>query len=129
MDREHVGKALESEFQQLGLLLTLVKIFFVKGALNLVKALLPILDKVHQDRELHLTLLRNEAAFYSCISLVMKVPFSSLRCNPNFIYFASDSHRISPAWRIIDYCDTPHVIHPLLAMGVQIWHITLNLPS
>ncbi|XP_078368702.1 uncharacterized protein LOC144652530 [Oculina patagonica] len=122
-NQQDVGKVLESEFHQLGLLFTLVKIFFVKGALNLVKALLPILDKVHKDRELHLTLLRNEAAFYSCISHVMQVPFSPMPCNPKFIYFASDSHCISPAWRIIDYCDKPHVIHPLLATGVKIWHV------
>ena len=123
VDQEDVGKALESEFHQLGLLFTLVKIFFVKGALNLVEVLLPILDKLHKDRELHLTLLRNEAAFYSCISLVMKVPFSPLPSNPNFVYFASDSHCISPSWRTIDYCGKPHVIHPLLATGVKIWHI------
>lgn len=122
-DQQDVGKVLESEFHQLGLLFTLVKIFFVKGALNLVNALLSILDKVHKDRELHLTLLRNEAAFYSCISHVMQVPFCPMPSNPKFIYFASDSHCISPAWRIIDYCDKPHVIHPLLATGVKIWHI------
>ena len=123
VDQEEVGKALESEFQQLGLLFTLVKILFVKGALNLVKVLLPILDKLHQDRELHLTLLRNEAAFYSCISHVMEVPFSPLPCNPNFVYFASDSHCIPPSWRTINYCGKPHIIHPLLATGVKIWHI------
>ena len=123
LDQEDVGKVLKSEFHQLGLLFTLVKIFFVKGALNLVKALLPILDKVHKDRGLHLTLLRNEAAFYSCISQVMKVPFSPLPFNPNFVYFASDSHCISPSWRAIDYCGKPHVVHPILATGVKIWHI------
>ena len=122
-DQDNVGKALDSEFQQLGLLFTLVKILFVKGALNLVKPLLPILDKLHDGRGLHLTLLRNEAAFYSCISHVMKVPFSPLPQNPKFIYFASDSHCISPAWRMINYRDKPHVIHPLLATGVKIWHI------
>ena len=122
-NQQDVGKALESEFHQLGLLFTLVKIFFVKGALNLVEALLPILDKVHKDRELHLTLLRNEAAFYSCISHVMQVPFSPMPSNPQFIYFASDSHCLSPAWRIIEYCEKPHVIHPVLATGVKIWHI------
>lgn len=123
VDQEDVGKASESEFHQLGLLFTLVKIFFVKGAINLVEVLLPVLDKLHKDRELHLTLLRNEAAFYSCISLVMKVPFSPLPSNPNFVYFASDSHCISPSWRTIDYCGKPHVIHPVLATGVKIWHI------
>ena len=123
LDQEDVGKVLESEFHQLGLLFTLVKIFFVKGALNLVKALLPILDEVHKDRGLHLTLLRNEAAFYSCISLVMREPFSPLPCNPNFVYFASDSHCISPSWRAINYCGKPHIIHPILATGVKIWHI------
>ena len=92
---------MDSEFQQLGLLFTLdlVKSLFVKGALNLVESLLPILDKLHEGRGLHLTFLRNEAAyFYSCISHVMKVPFSHLPQNPEFIYFASDSHCISPAW-------------------------------
>lgn len=120
---QDVGKALESELHQLGLLFTLVKILFVKGALNLVEALLPILEKVHNGRGLHLTLLRNEAAFFSCISHTMKVPFLPLPHNPKFIYFASDSHCISPAWRVIDYCGKPHVLHPLLATGVKVWHI------
>lgn len=122
-NQENTGRALDSEFQQLGLLFTLVKILFVRGALNLVNPLLPILDKLHNDRGLHLTLLRNEAAFYSCISYVMKVPFSPLPQNPKFVYFAADSHCISPAWRVINYIDEPHVIHPLLATGVKLWHI------
>lgn len=122
-ENQDVGKVLESQFHLLGLFFTLVKIFFVKGALNLVEALLPILDNLHKNRELHLTLLRNEAAFYSCISHAMQVPFSPLPSNPEFVYFASDSHCISPAWRIIDYCNKPYVIHPLLATGVKIWHI------
>lgn len=122
-NQENIGKALDSEFQQLGLLFTLVKILFVKGALNSTKAFIPVLDKLHKDRGLHLTLLRNEAAFFSCISLVMEVPFSPLPQNPDFIYFASDSHCISPAWRTINYQEKPHVIHPLLATGVKIWHI------
>ena len=121
--QDDVGKALDSEFQQLGLLFTLVKILFVKGALNLVEPLLPILDKLHEGRGLHLTILRNEAAFYSCISHVMKVPFSPLPQDPEFIYFASDSHCISASWRLINYRGKPCIIHPLLATGVKIWHI------
>ena len=123
--QDYVGAVLESEFQQLGLLFTLVKILFVKGALNLVKPLLPVLDKLHSGRDLHLTLLRNEAAFYSCISHLMNVPFTCmpLPMKQEFIYFASDSHCLSPAWRVINYRDQPHVIHPLLATGVKIWHI------
>lgn len=122
-DQDGVAKALDSEFQQLGLLFTLVKILFIKGALNLVEPLLPVLDKLHDGRNLHLTLLQNEAAFYSCISHVMKVPFSPLHQNLGFVYFASDSHCISPAWRLINYRGKPHVIHPLLATGVKIWHM------
>ena len=123
--QDYVGAVLESEFQQLRLLFTLVKILFVNGALNLVKPLLPVLDKLHSGRDLHLTLLRNEAAFYSCISHLMNVPFTCmpLKRKQEFIYFASDSHCLSPAWRVINYRDKPHVIHPLLATGVKIWHI------
>ena len=122
-NQDDLGKALDSEFQQLGLLFTLVKILYVKGVLNLVKPLLPVLDKLHDGRNLHLTLLRNEAAFYSCISHVMKVPFTPFPENPEFIYFASDSHSISPAWRVINYRGKSHVIHPLLATGVKVWHV------
>lgn len=100
-----------------------MKIFFVKGAINLVEVLLLVFDKFYKDRELYFILLRNEVVFYFCISFVMKVLFFLLFFNRNFVYFVFDSYCILLSWRTIDYCGKLYVIYLVFVIGVKIWYI------
>jgi hypothetical protein len=106
---------------------TLVKILYFNGALKLLKPLCDILDTVQTGRDLHTTVIRNEFAYFSCINQVMKVPgvymSQETEESPPFIYFAGESHSMSPAWRSITYQGRPHVIHPVLATGLKLWHL------
>ena len=110
------------EGQTLAILFTLVRILFFSGAINLLKPMLPIVETFHHARGLHETVIRNEAAYFSTIYQVMRVPIEPLPDNLKFVYFVSDSHCIPPAWRTLEYnCET-HVIHPLCVVGMKIWH-------
>ncbi|CAH1245203.1 Hypp7447 [Branchiostoma lanceolatum] len=115
----------DQELNLLAVMFTLVKILFVKGALGLLPSFTKLLDPAHADRDLHTTLIRNEAAYYSTISQVMKIKLnpSSLENSPQFVYVAGDSHCITPAWRSIQYKGATHVLHPLLSTGTKIWHL------
>ncbi|XP_078613296.1 uncharacterized protein LOC144882989 [Branchiostoma floridae x Branchiostoma japonicum] len=115
----------DQELNLLAVMFTLVKILFVKGALGLLPSFTKLLDPAHADRDLHTTLIRNEAAYYSTISQVMKIKLnpSCLENSPQFVYLAGDSHCITPAWRSIQYKGATHVLHPLLSTGTKIWHL------
>ncbi|XP_078693360.1 uncharacterized protein LOC144923048 isoform X1 [Branchiostoma floridae x Branchiostoma belcheri] len=115
----------DQELNLLAVMFTLVKILFVKGALGLVPSFTKLLDPAHADRDLHTTLIRNEAAYYSTISQVMKIKLNPacLENSPQFVYLAGDSHCITPAWRSVQYKGSTHVIHPLLSTGTKIWHM------
>ncbi|XP_077987691.1 uncharacterized protein LOC144442265 isoform X2 [Glandiceps talaboti] len=113
----------DDELYLLAVLFTLVKILFIKGSTRLLHGINRLLDPCHKGRDLHLTLIRNEAAYYATISQLMTINMYPLPQNPKFIYFASDSHCLTPAWRTIEYKGSPHTIHPLLATGCKIWHL------
>ena len=111
------------EGQLLAILFTMVRILFFKGAVNLVKPLLPLLQKFHEGRDLHVTVIRNEAAYFSTINHVMRVPIEPLPASPKFVYFVSDSHCIPPAWRTLQYHGETRIIHPAVSVGMKIWHL------
>ncbi|XP_070539318.1 uncharacterized protein [Ptychodera flava] len=113
----------EDELYVLALLFTVVKILFVKGSFRILHGINRLLDPCYKDRDLHLTLIRNEAAYYATISQLMTIDMVPLPEDKKFIYFASDSHCLTTAWRSIIYKGSPHIIHPLLATGCKIWHL------
>ncbi|XP_074654375.1 uncharacterized protein LOC141908291 isoform X2 [Tubulanus polymorphus] len=110
------------------ILFTSVKIFYVNGALRIVQKLMSILEHLWPGRDLHKTAIRNEAAYFRCIQLVMKqCPPDVINCSDlnsqNFLYFLSDSHCITPAWQKLLCKGTPVTVHPVLSTGTKIWHL------
>lgn len=90
----------ETQLDLLALVFTMVKILFSGGALSRVANLIETVNcaRLAADKELHTTLIRNEAAYFGCVSQVMKqyppppVPKgASLR--PMFL--CGDSHCLS----------------------------------
>ncbi|KAI0238820.1 hypothetical protein LSAT2_010398 [Lamellibrachia satsuma] len=115
----------DSVLQAVALWFTLVKIIYVKGALCLLGPLLKLLDPFYNGENLHKTFIRNEAAYYGCICRLMcsgESPRMPLK-QDNFLYFASDSHCLTPAWGRLIVATIPYTIHPILSTGTKLWHL------
>lgn len=109
----------------LALLHTLVKILYVKGYLSVLPFITDIIDPLSDNKDLHLTNIRNEAAYFTCISKVMKTKHnlqSDLE-KEKFIYFVGDSHCLTSAWQHIKFKEDTFTIHPVLSTGTKIWHL------
>ena len=97
----------EEDLYMLALFFTVVKILYIKGLLSMLPPLLQLLQPLCEGRDLHLTLIRNEAAYFKCINEVFKtfsgVPETVNRKDKNHIYFIGDSHCIPVAWHQVTY--------------------------
>ena len=90
----------ETQLDLLALVFTMVKILFTGGALSRVARLIDTVNcaRLASDKELHTTLIRNEAAYFGCVSQVLKqsppppVPCGSI-VSP--IFLCGDSHCLS----------------------------------
>ncbi|XP_065840747.1 uncharacterized protein [Oscarella lobularis] len=114
------------ELDLTAILFTLVKVVFFSGALNMLRPICKVIDCLHADRNLHKTPIRNEAAYFSCINQALEtkgIHFNLISEKLPFIYLAGESHAIPISWRRIQYKGCDHVIHPVLATGLKIWHL------
>ncbi|XP_064639076.1 uncharacterized protein LOC135494744 [Lineus longissimus] len=114
----------EKELYTIAILFTLVKILFIEGHLSVLPELVKLLAPLHDGKMLHTTDIRNEAAYFYCISKVIcdcqpEIP----KMDGKFIYHLGDSHCLTSAWRCIMYRGFEHTIHPVLSTGTKIWHL------
>ena len=73
--------------------------------------------------DLHLTLVRNENAYYCCIAqLCTSLPLP-LPAHAPLLYFAGDSHSLPPAWRSLSWRGKQHLLRPVLVTGLKTWHL------
>jgi len=110
------------ELDLLALFATVVKIAFVVGGLGIIPNLVKLVEPAREGRELHLTAVRNEMAYYSCcvqILLHQRLPLLSYRK----IYFVGDSHCLAPGWKVINFQGEKTLLHPALVTGLKIWHL------
>jgi len=93
------------------------------GALQPLPSLIEMLEPLRKDRDLHLTLIRNEAAYYATIGQLVRrlEQFPIPDAKP--LVVCGDSHCLSTAWRVINFKSTMRLLVPYLATGVQIWHM------
>jgi hypothetical protein len=89
------------ELDQLALCFTAVKILFVQGLLAAAGELVALLEPGRRTlADLHLTLIRNENAYYCCAAMLMaSLPRELPALAP--LYVLGDSHSLSPAWRTV----------------------------
>eukprot|EP01112_Ceratiomyxa_fruticulosa_P020635 TRINITY_DN7095_c0_g2_i1.p1 TRINITY_DN7095_c0_g2~~TRINITY_DN7095_c0_g2_i1.p1 ORF type:complete len:746 (-),score=166.86 TRINITY_DN7095_c0_g2_i1:30-2267(-) len=119
----------ENELDLFALFFTLVKVLYVRGDLAPLQPLISLLDPIRKGRDLHFTTIRNEHAYFCCISQLMNshTDKNSIPKNPDVklrpIYVAGDSHSISPAWHVISVKDEPRLLIPILVTGLKIWHL------
>lgn len=93
--------------------------------------------------DLHLTTIRNEHAYYSCITQVMKhIPYpigsggsgapdsasggsatAAVDSKSQPLYVIGDSHCMSSAWQTISVKNQKYVLTPKLVTGLKCWHL------
>jgi len=116
------GTYSEAELDVLALMYTGVKILYVAGALQLLPPLIKLIEPLREVKDLHLTRVRNENAYYCCTAQLMTtMPLPRPACPP--LYLAGDSHSLSPAWRTVTFRKQEHVLVPRLVTGCKIWHL------
>jgi len=111
------------ELDLLALYFTAVKILFVQGLLSAAGRLVALLEPGCRTlADLHLTLVRNENAYYCCTAMLMAtLPEQLPALAPLFVL--GDSHSLSPAWRTVHWGDAPRLLVPALVTGLKAWHL------
>lgn len=99
------GEYTDDERYLLAFWFTLVKVLFIKGQLQYIPALLELLQPLYEGHDLHHSNIRNEAAYFNCISELFstykEIPCVKPSQEEKYIYFIGDSHCIPPAWQKI----------------------------
>ena len=112
----------ETELDVLALGYTAVKVLYVAGALSCLPKLIELVESARKVKDLHLTRVRNENAYYCCIAQLMtSMPLPLPTLPP--LYVVGDSHSLAPAWRTVSYAGSPHLLVPRLVTGCKIWHL------
>merc|ERR1719325_101426 len=90
------------------------------------------LEGSRTGRDLHLTPIRNENAYFSCISEIVLRASAPTPLPPGMcadpLYVIGDSHALSGAWRTVDLPPAEGrperlVLVPCLVTGVKIYHL------
>lgn len=113
------------ELQLLAIYFTVIKIFFLKGEMELVSYLVKTTKPLFlMQNDLHKTLIRNEQAFYSCINQIFEtLPPPMKEEKVKKLYVVGDSHIIPLAWRRLTIKNEKYMVVPLLITGIKIWHL------
>jgi len=132
-----------AELELLALLFTLVKILFLKGAFQPIPAVIDLIEPLRLGKNLHLTITRNEHAYYCCVAALMRtLPFPLpdptveeiktpskkggkpiVSTRKNVIFVCGDSHCLSSAWHTVSIQGNQYQLTPRLVTGVKCWHL------
>ena len=112
----------EEELDLLALWYTAVKVLFAAGAVELLPPLIALIEPARAVKDLHLTRVRNENAYYCCVAQLATTLPLPLPCLPP-LYVMGDSHSLAPAWRTVRFKGEPHLLVPRLVTGCKVWHL------
>ena len=112
----------------LAMAFTVVKILYLQGSIQPLSSLIERLEPLRKDKQLHLTVIRNEHAYYStvaqCIQSSLMPPINAaLDDCSSLIHCIGDSHCLSSAWQPITVNDRPRSFRPWLVTGMKCWHM------
>eukprot|EP00727_Mastigamoeba_balamuthi_P014673 m51a1_g9831 hypothetical protein (439) ;mRNA; r:1924617-1928164 len=117
----------EDELDLLAVFYTVTKILYVCGFLQFVGPLVQLIEPCRGKRDLHLTLIRNENAYFLCVARLMEgrraLAPADLAAPP--LYMVGDSHCLSAGWQPLALSPggPAHLIRPYLVTGLKIWHM------
>lgn len=127
----------EDELNLLAMYFTLVKVLYLLGFLQFLPPLVALFKPLRDDRDLHLTLIRNEQAYFACLEKLVEdiAPRIPIRISAEAkegeekekeraapIYVVGDSHTLTLGWQTVTAA-APHVFRPYLVTGIKIWHL------
>ncbi|KAH3732418.1 E3 ubiquitin-protein ligase [Pelomyxa schiedti] len=112
-----------AQLDLVALFFTVTKLLYVLGYLQFVGPLASLLETCREGRDLHLTVVRNEQAYFSCIHENTKLRQLPLTLTPQKIYLIGDSHCLSPAWKNVTHKGSSYTLHPYLVTGIKLWHL------
>lgn len=112
----------------LALLMTACKLLFLQGRLAALPALVNAIEPARVGRSLHLTLIRNEHAYFCCLaqllpSLQAAAPSLALPAHDRVLHVLADSHCLPYGWRLIRPRGERVLLRPLLVTGLKAWHL------
>ena len=115
----------EEELMLLALFFTLAKIWFVTGKLEKLVPVVAAVEAVRGSHQLHLTNIRNEHAYWCCVSQLISIEgITSVEASTVApLYVVGDSHSLSPAWRTVQFNGEPRLLHNRLVTGLKAWHL------
>ena len=123
------------DLDMLALLFTVVKLLFVGGALARARVVTDLVEtaRAASSTPLHETLIRNEAAYFGCVTQLLREypapPLSALETpiassnDGGFLYLAGDSHCLPGAWRTVHLRGAERRLAPVLVTGLKAWHL------
>lgn len=112
--------------EELGFFFALVKVLYGAGRLTHLPALMAALDPIREGRDLHLTTIRNEHAYYSCVrELVLHHAPAAPLAEGDLpkVYVLGDSHSFPLAWRTVTLQGRAVQVVPKLVTGTKAWHL------
>lgn len=122
--------ASHADLDFLALCFALVKILFIRGDLGRIPALVRLIESVREGWEFHLTVIRNEQAYYCCAaqslewhSLASTLAITSREANSptQRMYVVGDSHSLPLSWMRV--AGGSVVLEPRLVTGCKMWHL------
>jgi tetratricopeptide (TPR) repeat protein len=120
-------KYTQLDLDLLATIFTLVKVAYINGVLDILPYICELTDTACEGRDIHDTTIKNENAYFSCITGLMKYHLKTIEMPPSAemprIYVAGDSHSMTPAWHTMTFKGKPHLVQPLLVTGMKIWHL------
>ncbi|KAH3758836.1 E3 ubiquitin-protein ligase [Pelomyxa schiedti] len=123
-ERPTVASYTHDELNLLALFFTIPKILFILGHVSFVPPLVALLECCRNGHDLHLTMIRNEQAFFQVVtslSSLTTIQPSDLATPP--IYLLGDSNCLSAAWQKLTIEGETRLLHPYLVTGLKIWHL------
>jgi tetratricopeptide (TPR) repeat protein len=117
----------QAELDLLATIFTLVKVCYIVGVLDILPDICKLTDTACEGRDIHDTVIKNENAYFSCITGLMSYHAKTIENPPSAsmprLYVAGDSHSMTPAWHTMNLRGTAHLVQPLLVTGMKIWHL------
>lgn len=117
----------QTELDLLATIFTLVKICYINGVLDILPEICTLTDEACEGRDIHDTVIKNENAYFSCITGLMSYHAKTIQNPPSAdmprLYVAGDSHSMTPAWHTMQLRGKDHLVQPLLVTGMKIWHL------
>lgn len=124
---KNAPKYVQKELDLLATIFTLVKICYIAGVLDILPEICRLTDTACDGRDVHDTIIKNENAYFSCITGLMSYHAKTIENPPSAdmprLYVAGDSHSMTPAWHTMHLRGKDHLVQPLLVTGMKIWHL------